>query len=81
MGKELVRQLVASGRYVVHSLDIFLPSKDKCQPGVYMHIRADVTNKKHLERALNGIDVVFHVAGLLPTNVKNTPAAMCRVCC
>lgn len=79
LGMEIVRQLVASGNYVVQSLDLFIPPKETRIPGVYMYIQADVTNKNHVERALEGIDVVFHTVALVPTSIRNTPQAMQRV--
>ena len=44
-----------------------------------MYIQADVTSHNHMERALDGMDVVFHTAALIPTTVRNTPQEMRRV--
>lgn len=79
LGKEIVCQLVADGSYTVHSLDILLPPEDKRLSGVASYIRADITNKSDMSRALEGIEVVFHTASLLPNSIRNTPRAMEKV--
>lgn len=79
MGREIVRQLVASGRYAVHSLDLFIPPKEKQIAGVTSFIQADITSKEDVLKALEGIDVIFHVAGVLPYSVRCTAQVMERV--
>ena len=79
IGREIIRQLNATNRYAVHCLDIFIPPKDRWIDGVVSYIQTDIANFSDISRALQGVDVVFHTAGLLPTNILNTPEAMERV--
>ncbi len=76
LGQEIVNQLIASGNYVVHSLDLFIPPPEKRTLGVVTYIQADVTNSEDILRALQGMDVVFHTANLLPTLIRNNAQAM-----
>ncbi len=79
LGKEIVRQLIATDRYAVHCLDLFIPPEDKRIAGVDSYIQTDITNFSDVSRALQGMEIVFHTAGLIPTSILNTPEAMERV--
>ncbi len=79
LGKEIIRQLIATNRYAVHCLDLFIPPEDKRLAGIDSYIQTDIANFSDVSRALQGMEVVFHTAGLLPYNILNTPEAMERV--
>lgn len=79
LGTEIVSQLIADGRYIVHSLDLYIPPEDERISGVASYIRTDITNKDDVARALEGIEVIFHTAALLPFSIRNTLHAMKRV--
>ena len=59
LGKAMMQHLVEND-YVVHTFDT-KPSKDE------KHIQGDIRNYKDVKSALSGMDVVFHLAGVLGT--------------
>lgn len=79
LGTEIVSQLVADGRYAVHSLDLRIPPKEERILGVVSYIQCDITNKDDVAKALEGVEVVFHSAALLPFSIRNNLRAMKRV--
>lgn len=79
LGKRLVKQLVESAEYNVHSLDLSIPPETKRDPGVCSYIQMDITNREHMVKALQGMDVVFHTASLIPVSVEVTDDDMQRV--
>lgn len=72
-------KLIADGRYIVHSLDLHIPPEHKRILGVTSYIQTDITRKDDISRALEGIEVVFHTAALLPFSIRNTHQAMRQV--
>lgn len=62
MGKHLVDQLVASGKYYVTVFDIRKIGNDKV-----VEIVGDLRKPADVEAACKGMDVVFHVATAAPT--------------
>ncbi len=79
LGQEIVRQLIATNRYAVHCLDLFIPPEDKRIAGVDSYIQTDITYFNDVSRALQGMEVVFHTAALMPVGILSTPEAMERV--
>jgi len=79
LGQELVDQLLETGHYAVHCLDIFIPPASRRKLGVCSYIQTDIANFSDVSRALRGMEVVFHTAGLMPISVFNTLEAMERV--
>ena len=61
-GQYLVNQLVRSGRSV-RVLDLLKP--DTTHPAV-QSIMGDILDKEQLDAAVQGVDRIFHVAGLVP---------------
>ena len=47
--------------------------------GVASYIQTDIANFSDVSCALQGMEVVFHTAGLIPFSILNTPEAMERV--
>jgi sterol-4alpha-carboxylate 3-dehydrogenase (decarboxylating) len=76
LGTEIVSELIADGRYIVYSLDLDIPPEHKQIAGVRSYIQTDITNKDDIIKALEGIDVVFHTAALLPFSIRNIHQAM-----
>ena len=79
LGHEIVHQLLATGKYSVHCLDLFIPPVSKRISSVASYIQTDIANYSDVSRTLQGIEVVFHTAGLMPVTVLNTTKAMERV--
>ena len=71
-------QLLETGDYAVHCLDVFIPPASCRKLGVCSYIQTDIAYFNDVSRALQGMDVVFHMAGLMP-NIFITPEAMERV--
>ena len=80
LGRYLTEQLVDDGDYIVHSLDLFIPSEGKMVPGVSSYIRANICSPDELSVAFKEtpVDVVFHTAGLIPT-IKTRDSELFRV--
>ena len=78
LGKEIVRCLLEDGEYNVYSLDLCLPEETDRNKDICQYIQADVTNNDDLLVAFKGVDVVFHVAGVIP-QVSATYKIMHRV--
>ena len=75
LGKRMVKNLVADGRYKVHSLDLRIPREEDRSPEVCSYIQADITNRDDLIVALresSQVDAVFHVASIIPHRVGFT---------
>ena len=75
LGQYLNRGLVEDGGYIVHSLDLYIPSEDAMVPGVSSYIRADICSPEDLSIALKEtrVETVFHTAGLIPSvKTRNT---------
>ena len=66
LGREIVQCLLEDGGYNVHSLDLLLPEDTNRNTDICQYIQADITNGNDLLVAFKGIDVVFHVAGIIP---------------
>ena len=79
LGREIVHQLLATSKYRVHCLDLFIPPVSKRISSVASYIQTDIANYSDISRALQGIEVVFHTAGLMPVTVLSTTKAMERV--
>ena len=79
LGREIIRQLIATNRYAVHCLDLFIPPKDKRIAGVVSYIQTDIVNFSDVSRAFQGMEVVFHTASMMPMSILNTSEAMERV--
>ena len=79
LGKRLVRQLIDDGGYKVHSLDLSVPPSHKRNPGVSSYIQTDITNRDDMNKALEGMDVVFHTASIIPLTLEVTNDDMQRV--
>ena len=79
LGKRLVNKLVEDREYKVHSLDLIIPPVARRNSGVYCYIQTDISNKDHMMKALEGMDVVFHTASLIPMTVAVTDDDMQRV--
>ena len=71
-------QLLETGNYAVHCLDIFIPPASRRKLGVCSYIQTDIAHFNDVSRSLQGMDVVFHTAGLMPS-ILITPEAMERV--
>ena len=78
LGQCLIEKLVNAGEYAVHSLDLVVP--EYMIPGITSYIKADITNKNDLQFAFKAArpEVVFHVAGLIPT-VKTKDSDLFKV--
>ena len=75
LGKRMVKNLVADGRYKVHSLDLRIPREEDRSPEVCSYIQADITNRDDLIVALresSQVDAVFHVASIIPHRIGFT---------
>ena len=60
----MVKNLVADGRYKVHSLDLRIPREEDRSPEVCSYIQADITNLDDLIVALresSQVDAVFRI--------------------
>ena len=79
MGREIIDHLLATGKYAVHSMDLFIPPSDKRTSGIVSYIQADITCKSEVLTAAKGMEVVFHTASLVPTSIRNTDEVMERV--
>ena len=79
LGREIASQLIAGSRYRVHSLDLHIPPRQEMIAGVASYIQADITKSDDMRKALEGVEVVFHIAALTPFSIKNTHKAMMRV--
>ena len=66
LGRRLTASLLADGGYNVHCLDLWIPDEDKRLCGVCSYIQTDVCSEEDLVLALQGVDAVFHTAGLIP---------------
>ena len=79
-GQRLIHNLVETGNYEIHCLDLFIPDDDARPAGVSSFIAVDLSVREALEIALKQVqvDVVFHVAALLP-KVGVTNADLYRV--
>ena len=66
LGRRLTASLLADGSYNVHCLDLWIPDEDKRLCGVCSYIQTDVCSEEDLVLALQGVDAVFHTAGLIP---------------
>jgi dihydroflavonol-4-reductase len=60
IGKSLVPRLLAAG----HQVRTFSRSAQTACPGV-QHMQGDITDKKLIAQAVDGCEVVFHLAGLV----------------
>lgn len=66
LGREIVSCLLKDGGYKIHSLDLFIPEEENRNSEVCSYIQADITNYDDLCIATKGMDVVFHVAAIIP---------------
>ena len=66
LGRRLTASLLEDGGYNVHCLDLWIPDEDKRLCGVCSYIQTDVCSEEDLVLALQGVDAVFHTAGLIP---------------
>ncbi len=78
LGNSLIKCLLEVEGYRVHSLDLWIPKEGRHNPEVYSYIQSDITNLDDMVVALQGVDAVFHTAGLIPT-VKSCDADYYRV--
>ncbi len=78
LGNSLIKCLLEVEGYRVHSLDLWIPKEGDRNPEVCSYIQADITNLHDMVVALQGVDAVFHTAGLLPT-VKSSDADYYRI--
>ncbi|MHB8624648.1 MAG: NAD-dependent epimerase/dehydratase family protein [Aggregatilineales bacterium] len=72
IGPALVNHLAANG-YTVRTYSRHSPAPNVLLPGVE-HLQGDINDAEALSRALNGVDVVFHLAALL--HIENPPPQM-----
>lgn len=69
LGKRLIQALVKDGGYEIHCLDLFIPEEESRPSGVTSFVSVDIGDRESLELAmdqLGELDVIFHVAGLIP---------------
>ncbi len=66
LGKKLVQALIKDDSYIVHSLDLYIPPKEKRLKGVASYIQTDITNEIDVFKALKGMESVFLTASLQP---------------
>ena len=78
LGREIVQCLLEDGGYNVHSLDLLLPEDTNRNTDICQYIQTDITNCDDLLVAFKGIDVVFHVAGIVP-QLSSTDELMYKV--
>ena len=72
LGKSIVKNLLADGGYNVNSLDLVIPGDKDRNVEVCSYIQADITNLDDLISALresSKVDVVFHVASIVPHKI------------
>ena len=66
VGRHMVECLLGDGGYNVHCLDLQIPKEHQRNEEVCSYIQADIGNYRDMVKALQGMDAVFHIAGLTP---------------
>ena len=82
LGKRIIKHLLQDGGYNVHSLDLWIPAEKDYNFEVCSYIQSDITDLDELTialRELNGVEVVFHVASLIPYKIGFSSADYHRI--
>lgn len=82
LGKRIIKYLLQDGGYNVHSLDLWIPDEKDHNFEVCSYIQSDITDLDELTIAmkeLSGVEVVFHVASLIPHKIGFSSADYHRI--